>query len=173
MIREITKRLFDLTQLLAERELETDPKAHYQRELPSMSQLAQDIESDESDNEQLSLAIKQIQSKSYVKNEPSSSLPQKVKSNEKIMRKVTYRDCIKPLGDNDDHLDDSQSDDDTKLSSAVVAVVDTEPLERDELPYLKDPATKVSMWSMFKDNIGKDMTKIQVPVYLNDPTSQL
>jgi hypothetical protein len=37
MIREITKRLFDLTQLLAERELETDPKAHYQRELPSMS----------------------------------------------------------------------------------------------------------------------------------------
>lgn len=53
--------------------------------------------------------------------------------------------------DNSEEIDDGVLDD---------GDTDEEPLERDELPYLKDPATKVSMWTMFKDNIGKDMTKI-------------
>lgn len=45
--------------------------------------------------------------------------------------------------------------------------------ERPELPWLKDPSTKFSIWSIIKDAIGKDLTKISVPVYINDPSSFL
>lgn len=48
-----------------------------------------------------------------------------------------------------------------------------EPLERDELPWLKDPDTKISLWAIIKDCIGKDLSKVSVPVYINDPSSTL
>jgi hypothetical protein len=50
---------------------------------------------------------------------------------------------------------------------------DDEPLERTILPWLKDPNIKISLWSIFKDNLGKDMSRISVPVYFNDPSSLL
>ena len=51
---------------------------------------------------------------------------------------------------------------------------DDEPLERDELPWLKDPNAKISLWAIIKDSIGKgDLSKMSVPVYFNDPTSLL
>ncbi|KAL3845566.1 hypothetical protein ACJIZ3_002969 [Penstemon smallii] len=49
-------------------------------------------------------------------------------------------------------------------------------------PYVKrrkklpDPVEKekgVSLWSMIKDNIGKDLTKVCLPVYFNEPQSSL
>ena len=50
---------------------------------------------------------------------------------------------------------------------------DDEPAEREFLPWLKDPNAKVSIWAIIKDSIGKDISKISVPVYFNDPTSLL
>lgn len=51
---------------------------------------------------------------------------------------------------------------------------DDEPLEREELPWLKDPNAKISLWAIIKDSIGKgDLSKMSVPVYFNDPTSLL
>lgn len=41
------------------------------------------------------------------------------------------------------------------------------------LPVFKDPKVKPSIWSIIKDTIGKDFTKISVPVYFNDPTNFL
>ncbi|XP_073133724.1 oxysterol-binding protein-related protein 1C-like isoform X2 [Henckelia pumila] len=44
---------------------------------------------------------------------------------------------------------------------------------REKLP---DPVEKekgVSLWSMIKDNIGKDLTKVCLPVYFNEPLSSL
>ena len=41
---------------------------------------------------------------------------------------------------------------------------------------LPDPVEKekgVSLWSMIKDNIGKDLTKICLPVFFNEPLSSL
>jgi len=49
----------------------------------------------------------------------------------------------------------------------------SEPLERVELPWFKDPNVKVSIWAIIKDSIGKDISKLSVPVYFNDPTSLL
>lgn len=53
---------------------------------------------------------------------------------------------------------------------------------RPKYPYVKrrkqlpDPVEKekgVSLWAMIKDNIGKDLTKVCLPVYFNEPLSSL
>lgn len=39
------------------------------------------------------------------------------------------------------------------------------------LPVLRDPNLKVSFWQVLKDLIGKDLTKVSMPVYFNEPLS--
>lgn len=41
------------------------------------------------------------------------------------------------------------------------------------LPEPKEKEKSVSLWSMIKDNIGKDLTKVCLPVYFNEPISSL
>ena len=48
-----------------------------------------------------------------------------------------------------------------------------DPHERFVLPFLKDPKIKISIWTIIKDSIGKDLSKMSVPVYFNDPTNIL
>ena len=55
--------------------------------------------------------------------------------------------------------------------SKNMLVEDDEPLERDCLPWLKDPSSRPSIWTILKDTIGKDISRISMPVYFNDPTS--
>lgn len=55
------------------------------------------------------------------------------------------------------------------LPSGVVS----DPSTRKVLPFFKDPKIKVSMWKIFKDSIGKDISKMAVPVYFNQPLSIL
>lgn len=50
---------------------------------------------------------------------------------------------------------------------------DQDPPERDVLPYFKDPKMKIGIWTVIKDSIGKDLSKMSVPVYFNDPTNLL
>ena len=44
---------------------------------------------------------------------------------------------------------------------------------RDSLPFFKDPKIKFSLWTIIKDSIGKDISKMTVPVYFNSPLSLL
>ncbi len=44
---------------------------------------------------------------------------------------------------------------------------------REQLPVLRDPKKKFSIWSIIKDAIGKDLTKFTVPVFFNEPLSML
>ena len=48
-----------------------------------------------------------------------------------------------------------------------------DPPTRDVLPFFKDPKVKISLWAILKDSIGKDLSKITVPVYFNEPLSIL
>ena len=48
-----------------------------------------------------------------------------------------------------------------------------EPLERSELPASKDPNMKISPLTILKDNIGKDLSKISMPVFFNEPMNTL
>jgi len=50
---------------------------------------------------------------------------------------------------------------------------ENDPPERTVLPFFKDPKIKISIWTIIKDSIGKDISKISVPVYFNDPTNIL
>lgn len=49
--------------------------------------------------------------------------------------------------------------------------VDSTDLKRNSLPVKKDPNQKLNIWELIKDCIGKDLTKIALPVYLNEPLS--
>ena len=51
-------------------------------------------------------------------------------------------------------------------------VVDDRPT-RDRLPVLRDPNVKIDIWALLKDNIGKDMSRITMPVHLNEPLTQM
>ena len=47
------------------------------------------------------------------------------------------------------------------------------PEVRTVLPFFKDPKVKISIWTIIKDSIGKDLSKMTVPVYFNSPISLL
>ncbi|CAG8487846.1 16646_t:CDS:2 [Cetraspora pellucida] len=44
---------------------------------------------------------------------------------------------------------------------------------RDQLPLDQSSRPDVSLWAILKNSIGKDLSKITLPVYFNDPTSML
>jgi oxysterol-binding protein 1 len=54
--------------------------------------------------------------------------------------------------------------------SSYYKIVDL-PNERAVLPKMRDPNQKVSVWQILKDLIGKDLTKVSMPVYFNEPLS--
>lgn len=80
----------------------------------------------------------------------------------------------------DHHQSPLDSDEEESVDSE-----DIDPLIRhvgSNYPYVRrrkklpDPVEKekgVSLWSMIKDNIGKDLTKVCLPVYFNEPISSL
>lgn len=60
----------------------------------------------------------------------------------------------------------------TNQTFVAFPVKDTRPY-REQLPVLRDPNVKINIWGILKDNIGKDLSKITMPVYLNEPLSLL
>lgn len=44
---------------------------------------------------------------------------------------------------------------------------------RDKLPEPKEKEKPVGLWSIIKDNIGKDLSGVCLPVYFNEPLSSL
>ena len=44
---------------------------------------------------------------------------------------------------------------------------------RNNLPYLRNPNQKINIWKVVKDSVGKELSKIAVPVYFNEPISFL
>ncbi|PWA71443.1 Oxysterol-binding protein [Artemisia annua] len=61
-----------------------------------------------------------------------------------------------------------------KIQPNVMA--DSAHLQIERRKKLPDPAEKekgVSLWSLIKDNVGKDLTRVCLPVYFNEPISSL
>ncbi|KAL9245526.1 hypothetical protein vseg_019169 [Gypsophila vaccaria] len=67
----------------------------------------------------------------------------------------------------------AESDED--IDPAIKDVGSTFPLvrRRKKLPDPQEMEKGVSLWSLIKDNIGKDLTKVCLPVYFNEPISTL
>lgn len=47
------------------------------------------------------------------------------------------------------------------------------PQRRNRLPKPKQAEKSVSLWSILKEVVGKDLTKVCLPVYFNEPLSAL
>ncbi len=47
------------------------------------------------------------------------------------------------------------------------------PPRRSRLPPPKQQEKSVSLWSLIKDMVGKDLTRVCLPVYFNEPLSAL
>lgn len=45
--------------------------------------------------------------------------------------------------------------------------------KRDQLPLLRDPNDRPGIWKILKSAVGKDITKMTVPVYMNEPLSMI
>lgn len=80
---------------------------------------------------------------------------------------------ISSFSSDDDDFYAVESEDGTDPSIISVGKNYPHVKRRNKLP---DPVEKekgVSLWSMIKDNIGKDLTKVCLPVYFNEPLSSL
>ena len=64
-----------------------------------------------------------------------------------------------------------EEEEEVKQEGGVMSI--SEPEEREQLPFFKDPKIKFSVWTIIKDSLGKDLTKISLPVYFNQPVSGL
>lgn len=42
---------------------------------------------------------------------------------------------------------------------------------RERLPALRDPKVSINVWNILKDNIGKDLSKMSMPVYAKEPVT--
>lgn len=71
----------------------------------------------------------------------------------------------------DDHGVESEEDIDPSIKSIEANFPYVK--RRKKLPDPKEKEKGVSLWSMIKDNIGKDLTKVCLPVYFNEPLSSL
>ncbi|XP_019184539.1 PREDICTED: oxysterol-binding protein-related protein 1C-like isoform X1 [Ipomoea nil] len=79
-------------------------------------------------------------------------------------------------GGNDDGKSSSENDDEgNHPSEGGTSVENKYPCvnRRKKLPDPVEEEKGVSLWSMIKDNIGKDLTKVCLPVYFNEPLSSL
>ncbi|MBA0747366.1 hypothetical protein Gogos_004282 [Gossypium gossypioides] len=73
----------------------------------------------------------------------------------------------------DDGLNGFDSEDDTDPYIKSVGSNFPYIKRRKKLPDPVEREKGVSLWSMIKDNIGKDLTKVCLPVYFNEPLSSL
>ncbi|KAJ8767679.1 hypothetical protein K2173_018237 [Erythroxylum novogranatense] len=75
-----------------------------------------------------------------------------------------------------DHLEKPNQFDNEKKMNAPLQVCNSEYVETQRRQKLPDPVEKekgVSLWSLIKDNVGKDLTRVCLPVYFNEPISSL
>ncbi|XP_058191629.1 oxysterol-binding protein-related protein 1C-like isoform X2 [Rhododendron vialii] len=73
----------------------------------------------------------------------------------------------------DEELYSFESEDDVDPSIKSVGKNFPHVKRRKRLPEPVEKEKGVSLWSMIKDNIGKDLTKVCLPVYFNEPLSSL
>ncbi|KAH7833516.1 hypothetical protein Vadar_007082 [Vaccinium darrowii] len=73
----------------------------------------------------------------------------------------------------DEDLFSFESEDDVDPSIKSVGKNFPHVKRRKRLPEPVEKEKGISLWSMIKDNIGKDLTKVCLPVYFNEPLSSL
>lgn len=86
-------------------------------------------------------------------------------------RKNSFADSIGSASDSDDMSPKAAKGGDPSMD--VVGFNYPHVKRRKRLPEPKEKEKGVSLWSLIKDNIGKDLTRVCLPVYFNEPISSL
>lgn len=105
---------------------------------------------------------------------------EELKNNHEVRSEYSGTSDTEIIDQNDDEENDIFHDSETKtlkieeqkgsVESSKFGILDI-PQERLTLPHLRDPNTKISLVKLLKDVIGKDLSKISLPVYFNEPIS--
>lgn len=66
-----------------------------------------------------------------------------------------------------------EEDEDSIVDHNHLQVSNPDDEYRSCMPVQKDPKIKPSVWKIIKDFVGKDLSKLAVPVYFNEPISML
>ncbi|KAL9274566.1 Oxysterol-binding protein-related protein [Drosera capensis] len=80
---------------------------------------------------------------------------------------------ISSVSSEDEGLHNAESEDEIDTSIKSVGASFPSVKRRKKLPDPVETEKGVSLWQMIKDNIGKDLTKVCLPVYFNEPLSSL
>ncbi|KAK3428328.1 hypothetical protein EUGRSUZ_F04373 [Eucalyptus grandis] len=87
--------------------------------------------------------------------------------------KSSGSDLHRSSSSDDERLRIAESEDDIDPSIRSAGLNFPYVKRRKKLPDPAETEKGVSLWSMIKDNIGKDLTKVCLPVYFNEPLSSL
>lgn len=90
-----------------------------------------------------------------------------------VLSRVVGLICADHLLPDNEGLDIAESEDDIDPSIRSARLNFPYVKRRKKLPDPAETEKGVSLWSMIKDNIGKDLTKVCLPVYFNEPLSSL
>jgi tetratricopeptide (TPR) repeat protein len=74
--------------------------------------------------------------------------------------------------------DEEEKIETVKKNSSTIRKVDVRELNEDyvtrpQLPAFKDHTKKFSIWGLIRDNIGQDLTRVTLPIILNEPVTML
>lgn len=69
------------------------------------------------------------------------------------------------------HVSESELEEMKQIEIIIKTPVMADRPHRDRLPHLRDPNEKINIWQIVKDSIGKELSRITVPVYFNEPIS--
>jgi hypothetical protein len=191
--RQLIQRLFKITEKLAQKEIESDPKGFVIREALAKQSIAlqQNLHittRNQIDEDMFFDACEEIHpmTESEMKRLNTESIISHLKSTiDEANKKDSLNDeQFNSVIDKIQEMSFTQSPTDIvrasrramsiQLENQIEFDQDDDPIERDELPWLKDPNAKLSIWTVIKDSIGSgDISKMSVPVYFNAPVSLL
>lgn len=86
-------------------------------------------------------------------------------SSESLRKSASYRSRDNVINTCNDHLQDMRME----IKDIEYPYIK----RRDNLPEPKEKEKPVGLWSIIKDNIGKDLSGVCLPVYFNEPLSSL
>lgn len=88
-----------------------------------------------------------------------------------LLEEERKKDVEEPISEGEDEFQDAKSH-----VTEIFEEIKHEELQipyRNKLPVIRNSSQKYNIWKVLKDTIGKDMSKMAVPVYFNEPLSFL
>lgn len=114
---------------------------------------------------------------SFLESDDTRSVASKCMNERRSIDSVDFASLVQGRGLNNSIIEEVKDEDSIHFEDAQSHISDEKEEylvpHRKSLPYLRDPKKKYNIWRVVKDSIGKDLSKMAVPVYFNEPISFL